>query len=163
MDLAEKKQTPLANQLINTYLQFTNDYQGLNLLAYYLSYRAVVRAKIALFRLGQANLTDKEKIDIKNDYHNFINLAEFYTHPRNPCLIIMHGLSGSGKSTTLAAMINDINENEYGHILTLEDPIEFVHESKKCLINQREIGRDTLSFSNALRSALREDPDIIGG
>jgi len=61
----------------------------------------------------------------------------------------------------LAAMIDYINENDYGHILTLEDPIEFVHESKKCLINQREIGRDTRSFSNALRSALREDPDII--
>lgn len=106
MDLAEKKQTPLANQLINTYLQFTNDYQGLNLLAYYLSYRAVVRAKIALFRLGQANLTDKEKIDIKNDYHNFINLAEFYTHPRNPCLIIMHGLSGSGKSTIAKQIVS---------------------------------------------------------
>jgi twitching motility protein PilT len=58
-------------------------------------------------------------------------------------------------------MINDINENQYGHILTLEDPIEFVHESKKCLINQREVGRDTHSFANALRAALREDPDII--
>jgi len=106
MDLAEKKQTPLANQLINTYLQFTNDYQGLNLLAYYLSYRAVVRDKIALFRSGQANLTDKEKIDIDNDYHNFINLAEVYTHPRNPCLIIMHGLSGSGKSTIAKQIVN---------------------------------------------------------
>jgi twitching motility protein PilT len=69
--------------------------------------------------------------------------------------------NGSGKSTTLAAMVNDINENEFGHILTVEDPIEFVHESKKCLINQREVGPHTLSFNNALRSALREDPDII--
>jgi aminoglycoside phosphotransferase family enzyme/predicted kinase len=106
MDLAEKKQTPLANQLINTYLQFTNDYQGLNLLAYYLSYRAVVRAKIALFRSEQANLTDKEKIDIGNDYHNFINLAEFYTHPKKPCLIITHGLSGSGKSTVAKHIVS---------------------------------------------------------
>jgi twitching motility protein PilT len=58
-------------------------------------------------------------------------------------------------------MVNHINENEYGHILTVEDPIEFVHESKKCLINQREVGPHTLSFANALRSALREDPDVI--
>ena len=76
-------------------------------------------------------------------------------------LVLVVGATGSGKSTTLAAMINDVNENEYGHILTVEDPIEFVHEAKKCLINQREVGPHTLSFSNALRSALREDPDII--
>jgi aminoglycoside phosphotransferase family enzyme/predicted kinase len=99
MDLAGKKQPKLANQLINTYLQFSGDYQGLNLLAYYLSYRAVVRAKIALFRLNQKDLTSKEKLDIRNDYYNFINLAESYTRPKKPCLIIMHGLAGSGKST----------------------------------------------------------------
>jgi len=76
-------------------------------------------------------------------------------------LALVTGPTGSGKSTTLAGMINYINENHHGHILTLEDPIEFVHESKKCLINQREIHRDTLGFNEALRSALREDPDII--
>lgn len=76
-------------------------------------------------------------------------------------LILVTGPTGSGKSTTLAAMINQVNENQYGHILTVEDPIEFVHEPKRCLINQREVGPHTLSFDNALRSALREDPDII--
>ncbi len=76
-------------------------------------------------------------------------------------LILVTGPTGSGKSTTLAAMINHINTTEYAHILTVEDPIEFVHESQKCLINQREVHRDTLGFNEALRSALREDPDII--
>ncbi|MGC1330992.1 type IV pilus twitching motility protein PilT [Pseudomonas sp.] len=76
-------------------------------------------------------------------------------------LVLVTGPTGSGKSTTLAAMIDYLNNNKHHHILTIEDPIEFVHESKKCLVNQREVHRDTLGFSNALRSALREDPDII--
>ncbi|NOS98608.1 MAG: type IV pilus twitching motility protein PilT [Methylotenera sp.] len=79
--------------------------------------------------------------------------------PRGLCLVT--GPTGSGKSTTLAAMIDYINDKEFGHILTVEDPIEFVHQSKKCLINQREVGPHTLSFNNALRAALREDPDVI--
>lgn len=76
-------------------------------------------------------------------------------------LVLVTGPTGSGKSTTLAAMLDYLNNNKYQHILTIEDPIEFVHESKKCLVNQREVHRDTHGFSEALRSALREDPDII--
>ena len=76
-------------------------------------------------------------------------------------LLLVTGPTGSGKSTTLAAIVDYINDNRYQHILTIEDPIEFVHESKKCLVNQREVHRDTLGFNEALRSALREDPDII--
>ena len=84
---------------------------------------------------------------------------EISDYPRG--IVLVTGPTGSSKSTTLAAMVNHKNETEYGRILTIEHPIEFVHQSKKCLMNQREVHRDTLSFNEALRSALREDPDTI--
>ena len=78
---------------------------------------------------------------------------------KNKGLVLLTGPTGSGKSTTLAAMIDHINENKTSHIITIEDPVEYFHKSKNCMINQRELGQSTHSFSNAIRSALREDPD----
>lgn len=86
-------------------------------------------------------------------------VKEICNRPRG--LVLVTGPTGSGKSTTLASMIDYINENRCEHILTIEDPIEFVHKSKKCIVHQRELSQDTRSFANALKSALREDPDII--
>ena len=111
------------------------------------------RGAAAVFRTIPSKVLTLEDL---NAPKIFKDIAE---NPRGICLVT--GPTGSGKSTTLAAMIDYINENHYGHILTVEDPIEFVHESKRCLINQREVHRDTLSFNNALRSALREDPDVV--
>ena len=111
------------------------------------------RGSAAVFRTIPSDILSLE--DLKTPKF-FQELCE---KPRG--LVLVTGPTGSGKSTTLAAMVDYINANHYAHILTVEDPIEFVHESKKCLINQREVHRDTQSFSAALRSALREDPDII--
>src|SRR3954464_2188497 len=86
-------------------------------------------------------------------------LADLSEKPRG--LVLVTGPTGSGKSTTLAAMIDKINRERKGHIITVEDPIEFIHKHQSCIINQREIGSDTKSFANALKYALREDPDII--
>ncbi len=107
----------------------------------------------AVFRTIPSKVLTMEELGMGNVFRDICHV------PRG--LVLVTGPTGSGKSTTLAAMIDYINDNRYEHVLTIEDPIEFVHESKKCLINQREVHRDTHGFAEALRSALREDPDVI--
>lgn len=111
------------------------------------------RGAAAVFRTIPSKVLSMEELGMGQVFRQVSDLARG--------LVVVTGPTGSGKSTTLAAMMDYVNNTRYEHILTIEDPIEFVHESKKCLVNQREVHRDTLGFAEALRSALREDPDII--
>ena len=111
------------------------------------------RGLAVVFRVIPSRVLSLEDLKAPEKFVDIIDV------PRG--LVLVTGPTGSGKSTTLAAMLDHINNHRHEHILTIEDPIEFVHESKKCLVNQREVHRDTKSFNNALRAALREDPDII--
>ncbi|MCX5807621.1 MAG: type IV pilus twitching motility protein PilT [Proteobacteria bacterium] len=111
------------------------------------------RGDAAVFRTIPTKIPTFEELNLPKVFMDISRLEKG--------LVLVTGPTGSGKSTTLAAMVDLINREEKGHILTVEDPIEFVHQSKGCLVNQRELGPHTKSFSNALRSALREDPDVI--
>ncbi len=111
------------------------------------------RGAAAVFRSIPSKVLTLEELEAPRIFKDISD------NPRG--IVLVTGPTGSGKSTTLAAMVDYVNNNQHGHILTIEDPIEFLHQSKKCLINQREVGPHTHSFANALRSALREDPDVI--
>ncbi len=107
----------------------------------------------AVFRVIPVDILTIDQLELPEALHKLTDISRG--------LVLVTGVTGSGKSTTLAALIDEINRKHRKHIITIEDPIEFVHKDRKCLINQRSIGQDSLSFANALRSALREDPDII--
>ncbi len=107
----------------------------------------------AVFRLIPVKILSIDELSLPEVVHTFAEMERG--------LVLVTGVTGSGKSTTLAALIDEINRTRRKHIITIEDPIEFVHKDRKCIINQRSVGQDTISFSHALRAALREDPDII--
>ena len=107
----------------------------------------------AVFRLIPVKILTIDELNLPSIVHSFSQMERG--------LVLVTGVTGSGKSTTLASIINEINWNKRKHIITIEDPIEFVHKDRKCIVNQRSVGQDTISFGSALRAALREDPDII--
>jgi len=106
-----------------------------------------------VFRIIPVEIPSLTKLNLPPVMHDFTDIHRG--------LVLVTGVTGSGKSTTLAAILNEINETKSDHIITIEDPVEFIHEDKGCLVNQRGVGQDTKSFGDALRGALREDPDII--
>lgn len=111
------------------------------------------RGAAAVFRTIPSEILSMEQLNLPESFKELTQLHRG--------IVLVTGPTGSGKSTTLASLVDYINDTKYDHILTIEDPIEFVHQSKKCLVNHREVHRDTLGFNEALRSALREDPDTI--
>ncbi|RMF07702.1 MAG: type IV pilus twitching motility protein PilT [Candidatus Neomarinimicrobiota bacterium] len=132
-------------------LDFSRDIGGIGRFRVNVYYQN--EGKAAVFRTIPSKILTFEELHLPEVLKSFCFLEKG--------LVLVTGPTGSGKSTTLAAMVDHINTHRKSHIITIEDPIEFVHKSRNCLISQREVGRDTKSFSNALRSALREDPDVI--
>ncbi|QMT59673.1 type IV pilus twitching motility protein PilT [Legionella sp. PC997] len=135
------------------YLEVDFSFEIANLARFRVNVFNQLRGAAAVFRTIPSEILGMDDLGLPPIFE------EMASYPKG--LVLITGPTGSGKSTTLAAIIDYINANRYDHILTVEDPIEFVHQSKKCLLNQREVHRDTLSFNAALRSALREDPDVI--
>ncbi len=135
----------------NKHLDFAYDFPGIA--RFRANYFMQKRGLGAVFRMIPSRILSMEELGLPKQVLKFTDLSRG--------LVLVTGPTGSGKSTTLAAMIDYINRNRKDHILTIEDPIEFVHQNKGCLINQREIGNHTGSFASALRAALREDPDVI--
>ncbi|GGY96916.1 MULTISPECIES: type IV pilus twitching motility protein PilT [Shewanella] len=135
------------------YLEIDFSFEVPNLARFRVNAFNQARGAAAVFRTIPSDILTLEQLGAPEIF------KKISSYPRG--LVLVTGPTGSGKSTTLAAMIDYVNDNRRDHILTIEDPIEFVHKTKNCLINQREVHRHTLSFAAALRSALREDPDVI--
>ena len=153
MDVVDQMTTPEQKKSINQHID--TDFSYTTKLGY--------RHRVNVYR--QRNKTAIAIRLLRNDIPTLEDLmlppimADFAMRPRG--LVLVTGPTGSGKSTTLAAMIDYVNVNRSAHVITIEDPIEYVHEHKRCMVNQREVGQDVPDFASALRAALREDPDVI--